>query len=83
MIVVRYHMKIFREHDPDEPAEKRSKTVTNLAGITGAYCTLWRSFLLHNISSFERHFTFSPKVLEVTQVRSQRDKLIPESNPHK
>merc|ERR1712130_869892 len=27
---------IFREHDPDEPAEKRSKTVTNLAGITGA-----------------------------------------------
>ena len=28
-------MNISREHDPDEPAEKRSKTVTNLAGITG------------------------------------------------
>jgi len=27
---------IFRETDPDEPAEKRSKTVANLAGITGA-----------------------------------------------
>ena len=28
-------MRMSREHDPDEPAEKRSKTVTNLAGITG------------------------------------------------
>ena len=28
-------MRISSEHDPDEPAEKRSKTVTNLAGITG------------------------------------------------
>jgi len=27
---------IFRPHDEDEPAEKRSKSVANLAGITGA-----------------------------------------------
>ena len=56
-------MRMSREHDPDEPAEKRSKTVTNLAGITGEH-----------LFPFERRFTFSPKVLEVTQVRSRRDK---------
>ena len=75
---VRYFMRISREHDPDEPAEKRSKTVTNLAGITGVQRNIcvWSCL----ISSFERHNAFPRQVLEVTQVRSQRDRQSQQAN---
>ena len=56
-------MKIFREHDPDEPAEKRSKTVTNLAGITGKEIIFgFKLFLIErNISPCHSRCWWLPK----------------------
>ena len=60
-------MRISREHDPDEPAEKRSKTVTNLAGITGVqrnvcvWSCLYIFLLLRDITLFHARCWRLPK----------------------
>ena len=63
MNIARYHMRIIREHDPDEPAEKRSKTVTNLAGITGLQIIFsFESFLVvRDISHYHSRCWWIPK----------------------